>query len=219
MRLKNVPGAREAVDASPLVLKNAEDLKGRWSSQVFGNSHPVHLEIGMGKGRFLTALALRNPDVNYVGIEKYTSVLYRAVQRREETEISNLFYLNEDAEKLESFFGPGEVGRIYLNFSDPWPKDRHHKRRLTSREFLQRYVRVLAPGGAVEFKTDNRNLFAFSLEEAEASGWTVADITWDLRKSPMYEGNIMTEYEEKFSLLGEKIMKMILLPPAGAEVL
>ena len=123
-----------------------------------------------------------------------------------------LFFLRFDAEALTEAFGPGEVDRIYLNFSDPWPKDRHHKRRLTSREYLSRYEEILSPGGFIEFKTDNTGLFDFSLQELEASGWIVTDMTRNLHKSPMNEGNVMTEYEEKFSILGNKICKLIAHP-------
>ena len=212
MRLRNIPGAQEEMERNPFVLKAPELNKGHWDT-VFENPGPLHLEIGCGKGRFLQELALRHPEINYLGIEKFSSVLLRALEKRAETDCNNLFFLRFDAEELTEIFAGGEVGRIYLNFSDPWPKARHHKRRLTSREFLARYERILSPGGVVEFKTDNVKLFDFSLEEAEAAGWEVLQVTRDLHRDPvMNEGNIMTEYEQKFSLLGNRICKLIMKP-------
>ena len=212
MRLRNIPGAQEEMERNPFVLKAPELNKGHWDT-VFENPGPLHLEIGCGKGRFLQELALRHPEINYLGIEKFSSVLLRALEKRAETDCNNLFFLRFDAEELTEIFAGGEVGKIYLNFSDPWPKARHHKRRLTSREFLARYERILSPGGVVEFKTDNVKLFDFSLEEAEAAGWEVLQVTRDLHRDPvMNEGNIMTEYEQKFSLLGNRICKLIMKP-------
>ena len=213
MRLRNIPGAEEHLDQSPFVIRDPEAVRGSWKKGVFGNDRPLYLEIGCGKGQFLNALAAMNPEINYLGIEKMSSVLLRAVEKREQAEeLRNLFFLRFDAEGLTGVFGPGEVDRIYLNFSDPWPKDRHHKRRLTSREYLKRYEEILSPGGFIEFKTDNTGLFDFSLQELEASGWIVTDMTRNLHKSPMNEGNVMTEYEEKFSILGNKICKLIAHP-------
>lgn len=215
MRLKNVPGAREAVDASPLVIHAPNKNRGRWAD-VFGNANPIYIEVGMGKGRFLTELALSHPERNYIGVERYSSVLYRALQKREALAepLLNLFYLCIDAAQLPDFFAPGEVAGLYLNFSDPWPKDRHAKRRLTSREFLARYEQLLPPGGTVEFKTDNQALFSFSLEECAAAGWTLAASTRDLHADPvLMEGNVCTEYEEKFSAKGNPICKMIIRRP------
>ena len=163
----------------------------------------------MGKGKFITTLAQNNPDINYIGIEKFSSVLIRALEKREEVELSNLFYIRMDAENIQDVFAPGEVDRIYLNFSDPWPKDRHAKRRLTSRQFFARYNNVLAADGQVEFKTDNRLLFDFSMEEIPEAGWTITESSYDLHNSDMAEGNVMTEYEEKFSSMGNPIHKLI----------
>ena len=209
MRLRKVKGAKEAIEASSLVIHDAQEKKGRWQ-EVFGNSNPIHIEIGMGKGRFLTALAKQNPDINYIGIERYDSVLVRALEKREqEEEITNLFYLCEDAKNIAEIFSTGEVDRIYLNFSDPWPKDRHAKRRLISTEFFARYNQILAKDGAVMFKTDNRILFDFSLEQVPLAGWQLKDVTFDLHHSKFAEGNIMTEYEEKFSSLGNQIFRLV----------
>ena len=211
MRLKNVPGAREAVAASPLVIQEPEKARGHWA-EIFGNRHPIFIEVGMGKGKFITELAQTHPENNYVGIERYSSVLLRALQKREQLpEIQNLYYLCIDAADLPEIFGQGEVYHIYLNFSDPWPKDRHAKRRLPSRQFLARYDQILAPDGKVEFKTDNRGLFDFALEEYREAGWTLEACTFDLHHDEdMMRGNVMTEYEEKFSSLGNPIHKMII---------
>ena len=215
MRLRNIPGAKEAVAESPFVIQTPAEQKGRWAER-FGNQNPIHIEVGMGKGQFLTEMALLHPDINYVGIERYTSVLYRALQKREELEqtLPNLFYLCIDAQELPDIFAPGEVEKIYLNFSDPWPKERHAKRRLTSREFLARYQQILPAGGIVEFKTDNRGLFDFSLEEQKEAGWELLACTYNLHKDEkMMVGNVMTEYERKFSKLRNPIHKMVIKCP------
>lgn len=209
MRLRNIKGAREAVAASPYVLAEPERYRGRWG-EYFGNTNPLHIEIGMGKGKFITELAARHPEINYIGIERYESVLIRAIEKIDENgKPENLIFLRFGAEDMEALFAAGEVERIYLNFSDPWPKDRHAKRRLTSVRFLSRYRKCLAPSGRIEFKTDNRALFDFSLEQAEADGWKVEEVTYDLHHSEYAEGNIMTEYEEKFSGQGNPIHRMV----------
>lgn len=209
MRLRKVKGAAEAISQSRYVIPAPSKQKGHWKD-VFGNSNPIYIEIGMGKGQFLTVLAQLHPDINYIGMERYDSVLVRALEKREHAEeISNLFYLCEDAGQLTDMFAVGEVEGIYLNFSDPWPKERHAKRRLTSSEFFARYDVVLAKDGEVVFKTDNRALFDFSLEQAASSGWQLRDVTFDLHHSPYAEGNIMTEYEEKFSAIGNPICRLV----------
>lgn len=210
MRLRNIKGAGEVIDANEFVIKNPEEYKGRWN-QVFKNDHPIQIEVGMGKGQFIMELARQNPDINYIGVERYSSVLLRALQKHQETELTNLYFLCIDARTVEDIFAPGEIDKIYLNFSDPWPKDRHAKRRLTSREFLTRYDKILKEDGRLEFKTDNRGLFEFSLEETKEAGWKIQQHTFDLHKDPsMNAGNIMTEYEEKFSSMGNPIHKMII---------
>ena len=210
MRLRNIPGADEIVSASPCCIQNPAQYRGQWHT-LLHSPNPIHVEIGMGKGRFLMDLAAQNPDIQYIGVERYTSVLLRAVQKMDELQLSNVHFICEDAARLPEVFAPAEVARIYLNFSDPWPKDRHAKRRLTSHQFLERYDQFLAPGGHLEFKTDNRDLFTFSLEEIENSDiWHVDASTRDLHHDPvMNQGNIMTEYEEKFSSLGNPICKLI----------
>ncbi len=210
MRLRNIPGADEKVSSSIFCIQDPASYKGNWSS-VFENSNPIHMEIGMGKGRFLMDLAALNPNINYLGIERYTSVLLRAVQKMEEHPLPNVRFLCIDAATLPEIFAPEEINRIYLNFSDPWPKDRHARRRLTSSEFLSRYDQILAKKGRLEFKTDNVDLFNFSLEEINNSTiWHIDVHTYDLHEDPMLNfGNIMTEYEEKFSSKGNPICKLI----------
>ncbi len=208
MRLRNVKGARETIEVNPYVIKDGEERKGKWK-ELFGNNYPIHLEIGMGKGKFLLQLAEQNPDINYIGIEKYSSVLIRALQKREEYEGENIYFLRMDAENIPDIFKEGEIDRIYLNFSDPWPKERHAKRRLTSKEFFSRYDRILKKDGVVIFKTDNRELFDFSLEQVPLAGWKLKNYTYDLHHSEYAEGNIMTEYEEKFSAQGKPICRLV----------
>ena len=306
MRLKNIPGSREAIAGSKYVIKGIpamkncdvvpsgqdvykncttdpgekdsasetfeNDLRGKdWSVKghwagIFGNKNPIRIEIGMGKGMFIMEQARRNPGVNFVGIEKYSSVLLRAVQKQDAECLPNVHFLRMEAEYIENVFAPDEVDRIYLNFSDPWPKKKNAKRRLTSRQFLTRYENILKPGGLIEFKTDNVSLFDFSLEELLETGacfmeeafaaaefpdellngfgntaadpagisapgsalcaaspagfsssdapgpsrWLVLAVTRDLHASPMNEGNIMTEYETRFSAEGNKICKYII---------
>lgn len=217
MRLRNIPGAKDAVLESPFTIQEPEAHKGMWAA-AFPKKQPLHIEVGMGKGRFLMDMARLHPEINYVGIEMYDSVLLRALQKREELaaageELPNLFFMRMDARNLPEVFAKEEVDRIYLNFSDPWPKARHAKRRLTSGEFLARYREILGKGGAVEFKTDNRELFEFSLEEVKEAGWTLLAHTFDLHHNEeMVKGNVMTEYEEKFSSMGNPICKLICRP-------
>lgn len=212
MRLRNIPGSKDVITQSDCVVQEPEKYKGRWK-ELFGNEHPLYIEVGMGKGRFIMDQAAQNPEINYLGIEMYDSVLLRAVQKKEsrEEELPNLYFIRMDARNLPEVFDQNEVDRIYLNFSDPWPKERHAKRRLTSRQFLERYDRILREDGRIEFKTDNRELFEFSLEEVKESKWILERYTFDLHHNEeMMKGNIMTEYEEKFSEKGNPIHKMII---------
>ena len=208
MRLRNVPGARETIIENQFSIQEPEQKKGKWA-EVFKNDHPIHIEVGMGKGQFIIEMARRNPEVNYIGIEKYSSVLVRAVEKLEDFEQNNLRLIRMDAENIEEVFDKDEVDRIYLNFSDPWPKDRHAKRRLTSTRFLERYNNILTPEGRVMFKTDNKDLFDFSLEQVEEAGWILENHTYDLHHSEYNEGNVMTEYEEKFSAKGNPICRLV----------
>ena len=220
MRLRNIPRAAEIVGNHKLVMDNPRDYKGRWT-ETFENPHPIHIEIGMGKGQFITRKALENPEINYIGIERYSSVLLRALEKFDGIEegnemspelhnLKNLLFICMDAREIAEVFAADEVSKIYLNFSDPWPKSRHAKRRLTSKEFLKRYEKILVKHGKVEFKTDNIDLFNFSLWQMEESGWQLEASTRDLHQDEfLCHNNIMTEYEEKFAVEGMKICKLI----------
>ncbi len=260
MRLRNIPGSKEAIDASSFVVHDSSAQKGHWR-ELFPSPSPLYAEIGMGKGRFLMDMAAAHPERNFIGIEMYSSVLIRAIEKAEKRALGenaptraqmiqsaraelqsdgsientsdgsapspdlsekreafirtcNFRFLRLDARELESAFAPGEIAGIYLNFSDPWPKDRHAHRRLTSRQFLKRYETVLQPEGTIEFKTDNSDLFRFSLTEIREAGWDLLAHTFDLHQDPnLNAGNIMTEYEEKFSSRGNKICKLIARKP------
>jgi len=210
MRLRNIPGSRDVIAESIYVIHDFKDTRGKWS-EVFGNNNPIRIEIGMGKGQFIYELARRNPDVNYVGIEKFSSVLLRGIQKQEAEPLDNLRFIRMEAEEIAEVFAKDEVDRIYLNFSDPWPKDRHAKRRLPSRQFLGRYDMFLKKDGVIEFKTDNHDLFMFALDEVREANWHLDAVTYDLHNEPnMNEGNIMTEYEERFSAMGNPIYKYII---------
>jgi len=210
MRLRNVTGSREYIAESKYVIHRPEEHKGKWD-EVFGNTNPLRVEIGMGKGKFIMQLAKENPEIKDVGIEKYSTVLLRAIQKMEEEELPNLVFIRMDAEDLNQVFAEEEIDRIYLNFSDPWPKDRHAKRRLESREFLARYNQCLKKDGIIEFKTDNRDLFDFAVEEVPEAGWEIVKLSYDLHHDEeLMQGNIMTEYEEKFSSMGNPICKYII---------
>ena len=218
MRLRNVPGAREYLAGSRWVIQDPDSHKGSWRS-AFGAERadcPLHIEIGTGKGKFITAMAERHPEICYVGIDRYSSVLYRAVQKQDEKQLPNLLFVCYDAELILNLFGEGEVSRIYLNFSDPWPKKSHAHRRLPSKEYLRRYAVILEPEGTVEFKTDNRELFDFAVDEVPQGGFRIDALTYDLHADTvMNAGNIMTEYEERFSGKGNRICKYILSKSAA----
>lgn len=215
MRLRNIPRAEGAIALHPRVIKRPEDQKGLWK-QIFGNTHPIRIEIGMGKGQFILHTAAANPDINFIGIERYSSVLLRAIEKYDTEEfcgLENIRFICMDAANITDVFAPEEIDRIYLNFSDPWPKARHARRRLTSKEFLAKYSRILSTSGQIEFKTDNTQLFHFSLQQIEEAGWTLISHTYDLHHNEeMNQGNIMTEYEQKFSAKGNPINKLIACP-------
>lgn len=208
MRLRNIPGAREALEADDYVFVETELKKGEWHS-VFGNDKPLHIEIGTGKGFFINEMARTNPDINYLGLEKYSSVLLKAMKKLHDDPKDNLRLIRMDAVDLTECFAFGEVTRIYLNFSDPWPKDRYAKRRLTSDRFLSRYELILPKGSCIEFKTDNNDLFDFSLDSIKDKGWEIVYVTRDLyADSEAMKSNIPTEYELKFIDAGNKINKL-----------
>ena len=210
MRLKNVPGSKEYIADSKFVIHDETEKKGQIQN-VFAKKNPLRIEIGMGKGQFIYEMAKRNPDINFIGIEKYSSVLIRAIQKMEEEPLDNLIFIRMDAEEITDVFLEKEIDKIYLNFSDPWPKDRHAKRRLERRQFLERYHTILRDGGEIEFKTDNNDLFEFALEELEFSEFKLIASTRDLHNNEeLCKDNVMTEYEAKFSAMGNPINKYII---------
>ena len=301
MRLRHITGAEDLVRESAFVVHDPAQYRGRWKEAFFGADRPVHIEIGMGKGQFITEMAFRHPEISYIGIERYDTVILKALRKREELEkkfygdclpaqdaralqaaelqpeeyqpaeyqaeeyqpaeyqaegyqaaeyqaadfrtsgfqtvdfpaagyqaaeqqterpkpFRNLVFMNQDARLLADYFAPGEVRRIYLNFSDPWPKDRHRNRRLTSPVFMDIYRKFLSPDGSLEFKTDNLDLFHYSLLSIPEAGWEILKFTENLHADPvMNAGNVMTEYEEKFSSRGNRICKLIAVPGEGRE--
>lgn len=201
MRLRHVKNAFEdlANDTKYFVL-NPKDYHGKWALEVFKNNNPIHIEIGCGKGQFMMGLAKHFPDINFIAIEKYDSVLVRCLEKVSQDDITNLKLVLLDALMLKEVFDKGEVEEIYLNFSDPWPKTRHAKRRLTSYIYLDIYRNILASDGAIIQKTDNRSLFESSLESLSQNDWYLTNISLDLHKTDLF--NITTEYEDKWSPKG-----------------
>ncbi len=209
MRLRKVKGASETIAAHPeIVIPNGEELKGNWQS-VFEKEQPIYIEVGMGKGQFMIGMAKQNPHLNFIGIEKFDSVMVRALEKvLEAGELPNLKLLKIDAEDLTDIFAENEVEGVYLNFSDPWPKPRHVKRRLTHENFLTRYEQITVPNGYLRFKTDNRLLFEYSLVSVTGYGMKLEDVALDLHQREALDWNIMTEYEEKFSAKGQPIYRL-----------
>lgn len=206
MRQRNKPWAKDKLAEYPqYVISEPEKYKGKWN-KAFDKNQPLHIEIGTGKGRFITGMAKANPDINYIGIELADSVIVTALDRIIEEELSNVKLLNVNANDLREHFDKGEVDRVYLNFSDPWPKKRHAKRRLTYKSFLEIYENILVDKGEIHFKTDNQGLFESSLMSFSGYGMLLTYVSLDLHNSD-YEGNIMTEYEEKFSSKGNRIYR------------
>jgi tRNA (guanine-N7-)-methyltransferase len=206
MRLRHKPWAKEMLlEYSQYVIASPESYKGKWS-EIFGNTNPIHIEVGTGKGQFITGMAKANPDINYIGIELQDRVIVGALERIIDDPISNVRLLNQNAEDLTTFFENGEITRVYLNFSDPWPKIRHEKRRLTYKNYLELYKQILIEDGEIHFKTDNQGLFEYSLMSFSHFGLRLNYVSLDLHKSE-FEGNIMTEYEEKFSKKGQRIYR------------
>ncbi|SUN64803.1 tRNA (guanine-N(7)-)-methyltransferase [Streptococcus dysgalactiae subsp. equisimilis] len=207
MRVRKRKGAEEHLANNPhYVILNPEDAKGRWHG-VFGNANPIHIEVGSGKGGFITGMALKNPDINYIGIDIQLSVLSYALDKVIASEAPNVKLLRVDGSSLTNYFEDGEVDMMYLNFSDPWPKTKHEKRRLTYKDFLDTYKRILPENGEIHFKTDNRGLFEYSLASFSQYGMTLKQVWLDLHASD-FEDNVMTEYEEKFSSKGQVIYRV-----------
>ena len=217
MRLRRDPRATEYLENNQRMILEPQQYKGKWH-EVFGNTNPIHVEFGCGKGGFITELAKRNPDINYIAAERAETVVYKACKKanRQEEVLENLFFLYFDVANCMDIFEEGEVGRIYLNFSDPWPKNRYAKRRLTYRDFLKKYETILGENGELHFKTDNKGLFASSIEEFSLEKWQMKNVSLDLHNSGM-EDNIMTEYEKKFSELGFTINRLEAIPPKNIK--
>jgi len=212
MRLRAKPWSQKELAENPMYIPNPRKLQSRWR-ELFGNDNPIHLEIGCGKGKFITEHALRHPNINFIAMEKFEKIVCVAMRRARLSADSpppNLYFFREDAEDILEFFGPGELTRIYLNFSDPWrDRGKWRKRRLTHRGFLAKYEDIMK-GSAKEihFKTDNVPLFDFSLIEFQETGWQLQNVTYDLHNSSYCDSNIMTEYEEKFASQGLKICRL-----------
>ncbi|EGP4843617.1 tRNA (guanosine(46)-N7)-methyltransferase TrmB [Enterococcus faecium] len=207
MRVRNRPGAAEMLAAHPnFVISDPTLWKGKWN-ELFENDHPIHIEIGMGKGQFITGMAKAHPEINYIGVEMQVSVVSIALDKLIEQPLPNLKLLHVDGSALTEYFADSEVDQIYLNFSDPWPKKRHEKRRLTYKTFLAVDEQILRPNGEIHFKTDNQGLFEYSLTSFSQYGMILKQVWLDLHQS-QFEGNIMTEYEEKFSSKGQRIYRV-----------
>lgn len=208
MRLRHKPWAKDMIKSNPnIVIQNPESVKGKWSS-VFEKNQPLHIEVGTGKGKFIAEMAKAYPHINFIGIELYDSVIVSALQRLMEEGLPNVKLLQVNAADLKEYFAPGEVSRIYLNFSDPWPKNKHEKRRLTYHSFLETYESILIKQGEIHLKTDNQSFFEYSLVSFSQYGLLLKEISLDLHNSN-FEGNIMTEYEEKFSKKGNRIYRCV----------
>jgi tRNA (guanine-N7-)-methyltransferase len=212
MRLRRNPKAKELLKEHPLVIKEPEQLKGRWK-KLFPKEQPLYVELGTGKGQFLAKASTQYPNLNWIGVEKVEEPLLQAVKKGEATENTNLRYLWLDVNHLGDVFAEGEINRFYLHFSDPWPKKRHTKRRLTYRHFLEIYRRLLSSDGDLILKTDSESLFTFSLEEFAEMGWEIIEKSEDLHHSPYQKTNITTEYEEKFASRGMPIYYVRVKPP------
>ena len=205
MRQRRVKNEGERLAAhKEYIVKDGTSCRGKWAEK-FGNDNAVFLELGCGRGKFITTLAEENPENNYIGIEARSSVALRALEKAGEKKLTNTLFVIDMVQDVCGLFREGEIDGLYLNFSDPWPKERHAKRRLTYRSYIESYKKILKSGSFIEIKTDNDGLFDFALEELEACGVEVLEETRDLHASPFAEGKITTEYEERFRLLKEKI--------------
>ena len=207
MRVRNRKGATELLEANPqYVILNPTEAKGKWH-EIFGNNYPIHVEVGSGKGAFISGMAKAHPKINYIGIDIQKSVLSYALDRVLATDIPNIKLLWVDGSDLTNYFENGEIDRLYLNFSDPWPKKRHEKRRLTYKSFLDTFKRILPDHGEIHFKTDNRGLFEYSLVSFSQYGMKLNSVWLDLHASD-FEDNVLTEYEKKFVNKGQVIYRV-----------
>lgn len=205
MRLRNVKNKDQILSSSPFFIADGSSYKGKWH-RLFGNDRPIYLEIGMGKGKFLIENAIRYPEINFVGIERYDSVLARALEKVPEN-LKNIKIVRLNAEYIEKLFDH-EISLIYLNFSDPWPKKKHHRRRLTSLEFLGKYDTIFQTDAVIVQKTDNADLFAYSLCCLSQYGYVLEDVSLDYQPT-VEDANIETEYEERFRKLHLPIYRLI----------
>lgn len=206
LRLRHKPWAKDEIERHPhIVIQQPAQHRGKWH-ELFQNDHPIYLEVGTGKGQFLTKMAQMYPNINFIGIEKYDSVIITALERAVELSVENVKFLNENVSDLLEFFAKGEIERVYINFTDPWPKKRHEKRRLTYESFLKMYEKVLVEHGEIHFKTDNQALFEYSLHSFSKYGLILNNVSLNLHESDI-ENNVMTEYEEKFSQMGQRIYR------------
>ena len=202
MRLKNVRGAKEIIENSKYIIKHPLEYRGKFQT-LFENNNKIEIEIGMGKGDFIIGKAIQNPDINYIGIEKFDSVIVRAIQKLENLDLPNLKLIRMDALEIDNVFNK-EIDTLYLNFSDPWPKNRHAFRRLTSKIFLEKYQNLFKECPCIIQKTDNRKLFEFSLMSYVENGYKIEEISLDLYNDDIKD-NIQTEYERRFVSLGQTI--------------
>ena len=202
MRQRNVKNKKEIIESGKYTVLNPIEYKGKWE-MVFNNDNPIYIEIGMGKGDFILENAIKYPNINFIGIEKFDSILALAIKKIDNYELLNLRLIRMDALNIDDVFDH-EIDKVFLNFSDPWPKPRHAKRRLTSDVFLNLYASIFRGKPLIEMKTDNQNLFEYSLISFNINGYKIKEISLDLHHS-MTENNIMTEYERKFSSLGNPI--------------
>ncbi|WML37122.1 tRNA (guanosine(46)-N7)-methyltransferase TrmB [Clostridium sp. OS1-26] len=207
MRLRKKWWARPEMEASPLVVINPKELKGKWK-QEFKNNNDIYLELGCGRGRFITTRAQQNSNINFIGVDLKDEVLIYALKKLEETELQNAKLIPMNIAGIAEVFEKDEISRIYINFCNPWPKDRHNKRRLTHPKFLTEYKKFLKPNSEIWFKTDDTELFEDSQEYFKTSGFSIEYLTYDLHNSEFNE-NVVTEYEEKFTSLGMKTMFLI----------
>ncbi len=209
MRLRYVDDVYEKIDNNERLLRSPEEYKGKWNELFEDKDAPLYVEFGGGKGHFIIELSKQNPEINFLSFEKNSKVAYKSIKEVNENTHKNYYIVCGDITDLLAIFTERSVDRIYLNFSDPWPKDRHQKRRLTSKRFLDKYKQILKDNGEIHLKTDNDLLFEFSLESLKENGFEIILSTTDLHQSDYVEGNIMTEYEEKFVLRGKNINKLI----------
>lgn len=208
MRVHKKKHGAERLEACGSIVINDLKAEGNTAHELFGNNNPIRIEIGCGKGDFIVGTAAKEPEVNFLAVEKVSDVLVTAAEKVKNSGLANVRVCCVDAKDLAEIFPEGSIDRIYLNFSDPWPKSRHEKRRLTYKSFLVIYKKILKKDGSIHFKTDNRGLFDFSLEEFKEFGMRMEKLTFDLHNSEYMEGNVMTEYEKRFSSMGVPINRV-----------